>query len=291
MVKKNFRPKLKLVVLLSGSGTNLQAMIDRIKDGRLHAEIVAVISDNPDAYGLERARKHNITSIVIDYKKYGKKELPVIPWDKLPANFDQLVESQRLFPDIRGQKLREKLARMVLAEKELMTVIDKFKPDYICLAGFMKLLSPYFIRHYQKIVSDHPGTCSTSPSDWKIINIHPALLPAFPGVNGYGDTFDYGCRFGGITVHFVDEGEDTGPVIGQAIYPIWPEDTLEDIRERGLTLEYELYSQCINWIAYGYLQVNSNDGERITFRITDPDYKDFIKRLLELSMSYEDRRG
>ena len=285
MLEKKSPPKLKLVVLVSGSGTNLQAMIDRSEDGRLHAEIVAVVSDNPHARGLDRARSHNIPTAVIDYRKYSKKQLPEIPWEILPGNFNRIVEAQRLFPGLRGEKLREKLARMVLAERELISVIDKFNPDYLCLAGFMRLLSPYFIRHYQGEAAGAVQSKNIALSAWKIINIHPALLPAFPGVNGYGDTFNYGCRFGGITVHFVDEGEDTGPIIGQAIYPIWPRDTIEDIRKRGLALEYELYSQCLNWIAYGYLQVNISEKQRVTFKITDPGYENFLKKMLGLSFN------
>ena len=119
--------KLRLVVLVSGSGTNLQAMIDRIADGRLHAEIAAVISDNPDAFGLERAKKHGIPAVVIDYSKYSKKHLENIPWEKLPEHFNQIVQSQRLFPHLHGSKLRERLARMVLAEQELVTIIDSYK--------------------------------------------------------------------------------------------------------------------------------------------------------------------
>ena len=276
--------KLRLVVLVSGSGTNLQAMIDRIADGRLHAEIAAVISDNPDAFGLERAEKHGIPAVVIDYSKYSKKHLETIPWEKLPENFDQIVQSQRLFPHLHGSKLRERLARMVLAEQELVNIIDSYKPDYICLAGFMRLLSPYFVRHYQETTAEQNQGTDRNLAGWRIINIHPALLPAFPGVNGYGDTFEYGCRFGGITVHFVDEGEDTGPIIGQAIYPIWPRDSLEEIKKRGLSLEYELYSQCLNWLAFGYVEIDQKQTERTVFRITDPGYKDFMSNLVALAM-------
>ncbi len=284
MTIKTFSRKLKLVVLVSGSGTNLQAMIDRIEDGRLHAEILAVISDNPDAYGVERAIKHNIPAIIADYRKYGKKELPDIPWDKLPQDFDKIIEKQRLFLHLDRDKLRARLARMILAEQELVSLIDSYKPDYICLAGFMRLLSPYFVQHYQKNGNGNTPEDNENALPWKIINIHPALLPAFPGVDGYGDTYNYGCRFGGVTVHFVDEGEDTGPIIGQAIYPIWPEDGVEDIRKRGLALEYELYSQCLNWLALGYVKLGSKKDGRVTFKITDPGYRDFISKLLDLSM-------
>jgi phosphoribosylglycinamide formyltransferase-1 len=88
------------------------------------------------------------------------------------------------------------------------------------------------------------------------MNIHPALLPAFPGVDGYGDTFRYGCKVGGSTVHFIDYGEDTGPIIGQRVFPITPDDTIDSIRKRGLKLEWELYSECIRLFAEGRLKTD-----------------------------------
>ena len=133
----------------------------------------------------------------------------------------------------------------------------------------MRLISPYFIEHYN--TEDH----------YRIMNIHPALLPAFPGTDGYGDTFTYGCRFGGITVHFVDEGEDTGPIIAQAIYPIWPDDSLDTIRKRGLELEYVLYSQCIQWLAQGDLQVVGGKDGQPQVRIIDPEYAKFVEQLIQ----------
>jgi phosphoribosylglycinamide formyltransferase-1 len=156
------------------------------------------------------------------------------------------------------------LKRLVAAEHQLITLLDPHEPDLICLAGFMRLVSPYFLRHYNR------------EGAWRILNIHPALLPAFPGQHGYEDTFSYGCRWGGVTVHFVDEGEDTGPVIAQAVYPIWPEDSLENVQKRGLSLEYQIYAQCIQWIANGQVQVN-HTLPRSTTTITDPHYAEILR--------------
>jgi len=259
--------KLKLAVLVSGGGSNLQAMIDGIEAGKLDAEIKMVVSNNPDAYGLTRAQIHGIPTAVVDYSKYGKKLLPELDESRLPGQFPELVERQRIFHGLPREEIRDRLARLLLAEQEIIELLDPLVPELICLAGFMRLISPYFIGHYN--TEDRYG----------IMNIHPALLPAFPGTDGYGDTFAYGCRFGGITVHFVDEGEDTGPIIAQATYPIWPDDTLDVIRKRGLELEYVLYSQCIQWMAQGDLQVEDGKDGRPQVRILDPEYPQFIEQL------------
>ena len=259
--------KLKLAVLISGGGTNLQAMIDQIEAGKLDAEICVVVSNNPDAHGLVRAQNHAIPTAVVDYRNYGKKLLPEIHESSLPEEFEEVDKRQRIYFDLSPEEIKDRLARLVLAEQEIVGLLEPFNPNLICLAGFMRLISPYFIGHYNK--EDRYG----------IMNIHPALLPAFPGTDGYGDTFAHGCRFGGITVHFVDEGEDTGPIIAQAIYPIWPEDTLEVVRGRGLELEYALYSQCIQWMAQGDLQLVRGEDGRPHVRILDPEYPKFIEQI------------
>lgn len=261
--------KMKLAVLISGGGSNLQAMIDRIEAGKLDAEIGLVVSNNPDAYGLDRAQKHGIATAVVDYRKYGKKRLSRIPKGSLPREFVEVANRQRIFSGLPPDELEDRLARLVLAEQEIIDLLDPLAPGLVCLAGFMRLISPYFIEHYN------------TEDRYRIMNIHPALLPAFPGTDGYGDTFTYGCRFGGITVHFVDEGEDTGPIIAQAIYPIWPDDSLDTMRKRGLELEYVLYSQCIQWLAQGDLQVVGGKGGRHQVRILDPEYPKFVEQLTQ----------
>jgi len=261
--------KLKLAVLISGGGTNLQAIIDRIEAGKLDAEIKLVVSNNPKAYGLVRAEEHGINTAVVDYEKYSKKLLPEISENALPREFDEMINRQRIYSNLSSEEVRDRLARLVLAEQEMIRLLQPQDPDLICLAGFMRLISPYFIGHY------------CTENHYRIVNIHPALLPAFPGTRGYEDTFEYGCRFGGITVHFVDEGEDTGPIIAQALYPIWPEDNVDAIRRRGLELEYILFPQCIQWIAQGSLQIEQGKDGRLQVRILDPQYPQFIEQLTQ----------
>ena len=259
--------RLKLAVLISGSGTNLQAIIDRIEAGKLDAKITVVVSNNPQAYGLTRAQKHGISTAVVEYAKYGKRLFPEVDESRLPSQFNEVMERQRIFHGHPPEEIRERLARLVLAEQEIIEILEPLAPELICMAGFMRLISPYFIGHYNK------------QERYGIMNIHPALLPAFPGTDGYGDTFAYGCRFGGITVHFVDEGEDTGPIIAQATYPIWPSDTVGKIRRRGMELEYALYSQCIQWMAQGDLLVEQGADGRPQVRILDPEYPKFLEQL------------
>jgi phosphoribosylglycinamide formyltransferase-1 len=112
--------------------------------------------------------------------------------------------------------------------------------DLLVLAGFMRNLTPYFIDRF-----------NTDPDNPRIMNIHPAILPSFPGVDGYGDTFRYGCKVGGCTVHFIDYGEDSGPIIGQRAFPILETDTLDDVKRKGLEQEWQLYPQCIQDFARG----------------------------------------
>jgi len=256
--------KLRLAVLISGGGTNLQAMIDRCAAGKLNAEVAVVLSDRPGAFGLERAAKANIPAFHVDYKAFSNYTAAELERVELPVDLAWLDLKQKIVknpdPDVR----RTKLARLVLAEREMARIIESYRPDYICLAGFMRLVTPYFTGRF-------------SSGQLRVLNIHPALLPCFPGRSGYEDTFEYGCKWGGVTVHFVDEGEDTGPIICQAVYPIWPGDDVDTIRERGLQLEYEIYSQAINWLSQGYVSLKSAPGARTRVDITDPEYGEIVK--------------
>ena len=135
-----------------------------------------------------------------------------------------------------------------IAEARLLNEMNSYPFDLLVLAGFMRNLTPYFIDRVNNV-----------PGKPRIMNIHPALLPAFAGLDGYGDTFRYGCKVGGCTVHFIDYGEDTGPIIGQRAFQILPQDTLETIREKGLQLEWELYPECIQLFAEGRLKTVRND--------------------------------
>ncbi|MBU2429698.1 MAG: phosphoribosylglycinamide formyltransferase, partial [Proteobacteria bacterium] len=133
------------------------------------------------------------------------------------------------------------LKSRAIAEKKLLDHIRSYDMDLLVLAGFMRVLTPYFI-----------DRINTVPGKYKIMNIHPALLPAFPGTDGYGDTFAYGCKIGGCTVHYVDYGEDTGPIIGQKAFEINDTDTLEDVRKKGLEKEWQLYPECIQKFARSF---------------------------------------
>lgn len=197
--------KTVLGVLVSGRGSNLQAIIDAISADRLDAKIGLVISDNPDAHALQRVAGWNIPTVVVDRKKYSSR-----------------------------QDFEERLA----AEFALHHV------DLILLAGFMRILSSHFISRF-------PG---------KIMNIHPALLPAFPGLNAQKQALDYGAKVAGCTVHFVDEGMDSGPIILQEAVPVLDNDTVETLSERILHVEHILYPRAVNLYCQQRLAV---EGRRV----------------------------
>lgn len=176
---------LKLAILVSGRGSNLQAIIDAIEKKGLPAKIEIVISNLDNAFALERAQKHKLNTFV-------------------SAN-----------------------------EGEILHKIHEKKVDLICLAGYMRILSPEFVKKYKN----------------KIINIHPALLPAFPGLHVQKKALEYGVKFSGCTVHFVDEGCDTGPIILQAVVPVMDNDTEETLSARILEQEHKIYPQAIKLIA------------------------------------------
>ncbi|MFZ2446942.1 MAG: phosphoribosylglycinamide formyltransferase [Syntrophobacteraceae bacterium] len=264
--------KLRLAVLVSGGGTNLQAMIDRSMAGTMFAEIAVVLSDCADAYGLSRAEKAGIPSCCVDYKSYGAREITEEVLRELPVDLDELDGRQEILKGIDPLRRRARLARLVLAERELIEIIERHRVDYVCLAGFMRLVTPYFIGYFN------------AGGARRVLNIHPALLPSFPGMHGYEDTFEYGCKWGGITVHFVDEGEDTGPIIAQAVYPIWPDDDPEKVRARGLQLEYAIYPQVINWLARGQIRFEELPGRRPRVLVVDPEYPAVLRAWAEKAL-------
>ncbi len=235
------KQKIRIGALISGGGTNLQAIIDACESGKIDGDMVFVGSDNPQAKGLKRAEKHGIPHFVVDYAQiinsYRKN-----PQDGLlPEDFDldDMRKKQSFFlPDCDQEKLDFFLKTRAVAEAGLLAEMKSFQFDLLVLAGFMRNLTPYFI-----------DRINTDPANPRIMNIHPALLPAFPGTDGYGDTFRHGCRIGGCTVHFIDYGEDSGPIIGQRAFPIEPADTLEKVREKGLQQEWILYPECIQLFA------------------------------------------
>jgi phosphoribosylglycinamide formyltransferase 1 len=275
MIREQRTNKLRIAVLVSGSGTNLQALLDRAAEGNLAAEIVVVASDRSDAYGLVRAERAGVPTHVVDYKAYLQRKIEKPLKLDLLVDLEELARRQKILKIPDPDRLLQRLAKLVLAEHDLIEVLDDgYQVDYVCLAGFMRLLSPYFLGHFK------------SGGQWRVVNIHPALLPAFPGAHGYDDTFAYGCKWGGITVHFADEGEDTGPIIAQAVYPIWPDDDPERVRERGLLLEYEMYAQCINWLAAGQVDLHPAPGGRSIVRIADPDYETILKSWVDKALHH-----
>jgi phosphoribosylglycinamide formyltransferase-1 len=239
--------KIRIGALISGGGSNLQAIIDSCKNGKINAELAFVGSDNPRADGLKRAANYKIPSFVVDYASIIGKFKADPSRAQLPGdfNYDDILAKQSL---VRGlddsEKIKFFLFSRAIAEEKLLTEIEHYAYDLLVLAGFMRNLTPYFI--------DRVNRDRKIP---RIMNIHPALLPAFPGVDGYGDTFRYGCKVAGCTVHFIDYGEDTGPIIGQRAFRITPDDTIDSIRKRGLKLEWELYPECIRMFAKGHLKM------------------------------------
>ena len=192
--------QLPIGVLISGSGTNLQSIIDAIEAKKLNARIEIVLSNKADAYGLVRAQKHGIATEVLDHKAFASRE-----------DYDQAV----------------------------VDILHGRGVELVILAGFMRLLSPVFVKAYSN----------------RIMNIHPALLPAFPGLHVQKKALDHGVRFSGCTVHFVNEECDEGPIIIQAAVPVLPDDTEEALAGRILEQEHKIYPRAIQLYAERRLHV------------------------------------
>ena len=232
---------IKIGALISGGGSNLQAIIDSCEKGAIDGRMVFVGSDNPDAGGLERAARHRIPTFVVDYRSIigGYDQTSSASAIPKSIDLDTLLAKQTLFKEnLDSDRTRRFFITRIIAEAKLLEQMQVYPFDLLILAGFMRNLTPFFID-------------SINPQDGipRIMNIHPALLPAFAGIDGYGDTFRYGCKVGGCSVHFIDYGEDSGPIIGQRCFQIQPEDTLDSIRKKGLELEWELYPHCIQLYA------------------------------------------
>jgi phosphoribosylglycinamide formyltransferase-1 len=241
------REKLRIGALISGGGTNLQAIIDACKDGRIDGRMMFVGSDKAGARGLERADRHHIPTFVVEYGPIVRQYHQAPEAAGVPSDFDldEVRLKQHLFDSkADAGRVEAFLTTRAIAEGLLLEQIDAHPIDLLVLAGFMHNLTPYFIDRFN-VEADRP----------RIMNIHPALLPAFPGVDGYGDTFRYGCKVGGCTVHFIDYGEDSGPIIGQKAFPILESDDLDAVKRKGLELEWELYPECIQLFAEGRLAV------------------------------------
>ena len=224
------KEKIRIGVLISGGGSNLQAIMDGCENGQISGKVTFVGSDNPRAEGLKRAAASKIPAFVVNYSSIIQQVKADPAAATLPADFDfeDIRAKQTLVRDWNDDtKIRSFLFSRAIAEAQLLAEMADHSYDLLVLAGFMRTLTPYLI--------DRVNRDRSNP---RIMNIHPALLPAFPGTDGYGDTFRYGCKVAGCTVHFIDYGEDTGPIIGQRAFAIAPDDSLELIREKGLKLEW-----------------------------------------------------
>lgn len=191
----------KVVVLISGSGSNLQALIDNIAASENPASIAAVISNRGDAYGLQRAQAAGIATQVLDHKTFSDRE-----------SFD----------------------------RALIAAIDGFDPQLVVLAGFMRILSGDFVRHYQG----------------RLLNIHPSLLPKYKGLHTHQRALADGEREHGCSVHFVTEELDGGPLVVQAVVPITPGDTPDDLAQRVHAQEHRIYPLAVRWFAEGRVRLS-----------------------------------
>ncbi|NTJ63925.1 phosphoribosylglycinamide formyltransferase [Agrobacterium rhizogenes] len=194
-------PRKRVVVFISGGGSNMLALLKATKAADYPAEIVGVISDKADAGGLAKAAAEGIATFAFVRKEFASKEAH---------------------------------------EEAILSQLEALSPDIICLAGYMRLLSGRFIQAYEG----------------RIINIHPSLLPLFPGLHTHQRAIDAGMRIAGCTVHFVTEGMDEGPVVGQAAVPVLTDDTADSLAARVLTVEHQIYPQSLRLLAEGKVKMD-----------------------------------
>ncbi|MEN8264753.1 MAG: phosphoribosylglycinamide formyltransferase [Nitrospirota bacterium] len=210
---------LTLGVLASGRGSNFQSIIDSIESGSLNAKIAILVTDKPDAYAIERAKKHKIESLIIKPSDFPDKN----------AYFSHIAEE-----------------------------LKKREVELVILAGFMRVVGKALIDHYRN----------------RIMNIHPALLPSFPGLHGHKDAIDYGVKISGCTVHFVDEGVDTGSIIIQAAVPLYHDDTEDSLSERILKQEHRIFPYAIKLYSEGKISVEGRkvfiSGDRENTSVINP---------------------
>ncbi len=190
----------RFAVFVSGNGSNLQAIIDAVKSGEIKAELVLVFSSNEKAFALKRAEEAGIKTLVLDPKNYTNRQ-----------SYD----------------------------RDIIIRLKEFNIDFIAMAGYMRLLTPFFLKNYPR----------------KVLNVHPSLLPSFKGVQGIKDAMTYGAKVTGVTIHFVDEKMDHGPIILQESVKIADNDTLESLTEKVHKLEHKLYPKAIQLFVEGKLKV------------------------------------
>lgn len=208
---------LRVAVLASGRGSNLQAVIDAIEAGRVQAKIVAVISNKKDAIALERARTHGLKDVFVDPKPFAGKP-----------------ESREAY------------------DRTILEILHQYEVELVLLAGYMKIVTAVLVDAYAN----------------RMMNIHPSLLPSFPGLDVQKKAIDWGCKLAGCTVHFVTEGVDEGPIIIQAAVPILDHDTAESLAARILVQEHKIYPRAVQLFAERRLRV---DGRRVFIDGAKPD--------------------
>ena len=201
-----------LGVLVSGSGTNLQAILDAIRERTLDARLAVVVSNVPEAKALDRARAASVETVVVDHRGFADR-----------AAFDAAV----------------------------VEVLRARGVELVVLAGFMRLLTPVLLDAFPL----------------RIVNVHPALLPAFPGIHGQRQALEYGVRVAGCTVHFVDRGTDTGPIIAQATVPVLDDDDEPALTARILAKEHELLPRVLQWVADGRVSIEATKSGRPRVRV------------------------
>lgn len=189
-----------IVILISGRGSNMEAIVRARQDEAWPARIAAVVSNRPDAAGLRFAADHGIATAVVDHRQHASREA-----------FDA----------------------------ELARVIDGFAPHLVVLAGFMRILTPGFVQHYAG----------------RLLNVHPSLLPAFPGLHTHQRAIEAGCKLAGATVHYVTPELDHGPIVIQAAVPVLPGDTAQQLAERVLAVEHQVYPRAVRWAIEGTLRI------------------------------------
>jgi len=214
-------PRKRVVVFISGGGSNMVALAQACREPDFPAEVACVISDKPTAGGLEKAQGCCIPTLVFERKNYASK----------------------------GEH-----------EAAILAALGELAPDIICLAGYMRLISGEFI----------------APYEGRIINIHPSLLPLFPGLHTHQRAIDSGMKITGCTVHFVTEGMDEGPIIGQAAVPVVAGDTADSLAARVLTVEHKLYSLALRLLAEGKVRM---DGGKV---VRDSDVSSELQSLVSI---------
>jgi len=201
----------RLVILISGRGSNMQNIVQAIGQQGWPAEVCAVIANRPDAQGLSWAQQQGLTTEVVAHKDYATRE-----------QFDNA----------------------------LAQCVQQYEPDYVLLAGFMRVLTPIFIQQFKN----------------RIINIHPSLLPLFPGLNTHQQAIDAQLQWHGCTVHFVTPELDSGPTIAQGIVPVQQDDDADTLAARLLPIEHKTYAQVVEWLIQGRVHVNAQGRVKVSGR-------------------------